>query len=200
MWDARCEMRGGHAAFPHQGAGMSSRGFALLAVLWTLTAVTAFAGVVLAVARLGSTTTRNRVLLARAAWAREGCVEILLARWASPPDPLSAMRRGGTIVSLDSVDLGRGTWCSATLEDPSTKLNLNLADRRSLPYSRQSCITRSPSIHSPMRCSTGATRTRCPGPLATNRPGTATARSPMSGSCATCAASRTHSWRDSPLS
>src|SRR6266566_5465000 len=148
MWDARCEMRGGHAAFPHQGAGMSSRGFALLAVLWTLTAVTAFTGAALAVARLGSTTTRNRVLLARAAWAREGCVEILLARWASPPDPLSAMRRGGTIVSLDSVDLGRGTWCSATLEDPSTKLNLNLADRPALVTVLQAVVHHSVALDS----------------------------------------------------
>src|SRR6266566_3086908 len=147
MWDARCEMRGGHAAFPHQGAGMSSRGFALLAVLWTLTAVTAFTGAALAVARLGSTTTRNRVLLARAAWAREACVEILLARWASPPDPLSALRRGGT-TSLDSVDLGRGTWCSATLEDPSTQLNLNPAHRPSLVTVLQTVVHRSVAVDS----------------------------------------------------
>jgi len=126
---------------------MSSRGFALLAVLWTLTAVTAFTGAALAVARLGSTTTRNRVLLARAAWAREACVEILLARWASPPDPLSAMRRGGT-TGLDSVDLGRGTWCSATLEDPSAKLNLNLADRPALVTVLQALMHRSAAVDS----------------------------------------------------
>ena len=44
---------------------MSRDGFALLAVLWTLTA-----GVSVAVARTGSETTRNRILLARAGWAR----------------------------------------------------------------------------------------------------------------------------------
>src|SRR2546426_10906167 len=104
---------------------MSRRGFALLAVLWTLTAVTVLTAAAFAGARLGSTTTRNRVLLARAAWAREACAEILQARWASPPDPLSAMRGGGAAATLDSGDLGRGTGGSATLEDPSVKLNLN---------------------------------------------------------------------------
>ena len=87
---------------------MNRRGFALLAVLWTLTAVTVLAGTAITAARLGSTTTRNRVLLARAAWAREACAEILQARYAQDP----SVRR------LDSMDLGRGTWCSGTLEDP----------------------------------------------------------------------------------
>ena len=61
---------------------MSRRGFALLAVLWTLTAITMLTGAAMAVARLGSATTRNRVLLTRAAWAREACAEILQARYA----------------------------------------------------------------------------------------------------------------------
>ena len=97
-------------------------GFALLAVLWTLTAVTVLTAAALAGARLGSATTRNRVLLARAGWAREACAEILEARYAQDP----------SVRDLDSVDLGRGTWCSATLDDPSVKLNLNLADRPAL--------------------------------------------------------------------
>ncbi|OLD39479.1 MAG: hypothetical protein AUI57_03145 [Candidatus Rokubacteria bacterium 13_1_40CM_2_68_8] len=127
---------------------MSRRGFALLAVLWTLTAVTVLTAAAFAGARLGSTTTRNRVLLARAAWAREACAEILQARWASPPDPLSAMRRGGTTATLDSVDLGRGTWCSATLEDPSVKLNLNLADRPALVTVFQAVVHRAALVDS----------------------------------------------------
>jgi len=101
---------------------MSRRGFALLAVLWTLTAITMLTGAAMVVARLGSTTTRNRVLLTRAGWAREACTEILQARYAQDP----FVRR------LDSVDLGRNTWCSAVLEDPSMKLNLNLSDRAAL--------------------------------------------------------------------
>jgi general secretion pathway protein K len=113
---------------PSQGA--YSEGFALLAVLWTITAVTALTGAALAVAQLGSTTTRNRVLLARAAWAREACVEILQARFAQDP----SIRR------VDSVDLGRGTWCAASLEDPAVKLNINVADRAALVSVLQSVL------------------------------------------------------------
>jgi general secretion pathway protein K len=127
---------------------MSRRGFALLAVLWTLTAITMLTGAAMAVARLGSTTTRNRVLLARAAWAREACTEILQARWASPPDPLSAMRRGRTTTSIDSVDLGRGTWCSATLDDPAARLNLNLVDRPALVTVLRAVVRRSAAVDS----------------------------------------------------
>ncbi len=98
------------------------RGFALLAVLWMLTALTVLGGVAVAVARTGSATTRNRILLARSGWAREACVEILLSRFAHDP----------SIRAVDSNDLGRGTWCHATLEDPAAKLNVNLADQRAL--------------------------------------------------------------------
>jgi len=97
---------------------MNRRGFALIAVLWVLTALTALTGAGLLVARLGSETTRNRVLLARAEWAREACGEILAARFAVDP----------TIRSLDIIDLGRGTWCRAALDDPAARLNLNTAD------------------------------------------------------------------------
>ncbi len=98
------------------------RGFALLAVLWLLVALTAVGGVSLAAVRIGAATTRNRVLLARAGWAREACEEILLARYA---------RQAG-IRSLEPIDLGRGTWCTARLEDPQAKLNLNVADLEAL--------------------------------------------------------------------
>jgi len=62
---------------------------------------------------------------------------------ASPPDPLSALRRRGTTWKLDSVDLGRGTWCAGTLEDPSVKLNVNLADRAALLTVFQAVVRRS---------------------------------------------------------
>ena len=117
---------------------MSRRGFALLAVLWTLTAVTVLTGAAITVARLGSLTTRNRVLLRRAAWAREACAEILQARYAQDP----AIRR------LDSVDLGRGTWCTVTLDDPSTKLNLNVADRPGLVTVLQPLVRRRAAVDS----------------------------------------------------
>ncbi len=98
---------------------MSRRGFALLAVLWVITALTALTGAGLLVARIGSTTTRNRVLLARAEWAREACGEILLARFAAD----------ASVRALEPIDLGRGTWCRASIHDPSGKVNLNTADR-----------------------------------------------------------------------
>src|SRR5216110_394855 len=138
MWDAGCGMRGGHTPIPYQGARMNRRGFALLAVLWTLTAVTVLAGTAITAARLGSTTTRNRVLLARAAWAREACAEILQARYAQDP----SVRR------LDSMDLGRGTWCSGTLEDPSVRLNVNLADRTALVTVLQAVVHCSAAVDS----------------------------------------------------
>lgn len=96
---------------------MNRRGFALLATLWVLTALIAVAGLGTGIARLGTLTTRNRVLLARAAWAREACVELLLARYAQDPQTRT----------LSPVDVGRGTWCRARLEDPSATVNVNQA-------------------------------------------------------------------------
>jgi type II secretory pathway component PulK len=101
---------------------MSRRGFALLAVLWVLTALTALTGAGMLIARLGSETTRNRILLARAEWAREACGEILAARFAADP----------SVRKTEIVNLGRGTWCRASLEDPAGKINLNSADQAAL--------------------------------------------------------------------
>lgn len=101
---------------------MSRRGFALFTVLWVITALSVLAGTGLIKARLGSETTRNRILLARAAWAREACIEILQARFATD----------ATVRAVGPVDLGRGTWCRARLEDPAAKLNVNTADRATL--------------------------------------------------------------------
>jgi general secretion pathway protein K len=100
---------------------MTQRGFALVAVLWVLAALTALAGTGMMIARLGSMTTRNRVLLARAEWAREACSEILSARFGAGETMSRPL--------LDSIDLGRGTWCRASLDDQSGRLNLNTADR-----------------------------------------------------------------------
>ncbi|MGH7754646.1 MAG: general secretion pathway protein GspK, partial [Gemmatimonadales bacterium] len=97
-------------------------GFALLTALWLIAVASLLIGGSLVAARLGFQTTSNRVHLARAEWAREACEEILLARYAQDP----GIRR------LPPVDLGRGTWCRASVEDPAAKLNLNLADERAL--------------------------------------------------------------------
>ncbi len=117
---------------------MTQRGFALLAVLWVVTAVTVLASAVVAVAQLGSATTRNRVLLTRAGWAREACVEILLARYAQNP----AVRH------IDRVDLGRGTWCDVSVDDPSAKLNVNMADRPALVFVLQTVVRRGSAVDS----------------------------------------------------
>jgi type II secretory pathway component PulK len=117
---------------------MRRRGFALLAVLWTLTAIIVLAGAAVTAARVGSVTTRNRMLLSRAAWAREACVEILQARYA----------KDASLRHLDSMDLGRGTWCDARLEDPSAKLNLNVADRAALVIVLQSVVRQPAAVDS----------------------------------------------------
>ncbi len=117
---------------------MNQRGFALLAVLWTLAAITTLVGATVTVAQLGSVTTRNRVLLARAGWAREACVEILQARYS----------QDASVRSLPQVDLGRGTWCAATVEDPSAKLNVNVADRAALVTISESVVRPGASVDS----------------------------------------------------
>src|SRR5262245_57487159 len=121
MRKARSHLRR-HTPLPDQGARVSRRGVALLAVLWVLAALTALTGAGMVLARIGSETTRNRILLARAEWAREACGEILLSRFAAD----ASIRR------LKSIDLGRGTWCRASVDDPAARLNLKVADNDAL--------------------------------------------------------------------
>ena len=95
----------------------SHRGFALLAVLWLVTALAVLSSLALEVARVGLEASNNRILLARAEWAREACIDILLGRFS----------RNGVITQLDSVDLGRSTWCGADVRDAGDRLNANFA-------------------------------------------------------------------------
>jgi len=101
---------------------MSRRGFVLLTVLWVVAALAAVAGLTLVVARTGAETTSNRGALTRGGWAREACVEILLAKYARDP----------AIRTLDTIDLGRGTWCRAEVSDPAARLDLNEASPEAL--------------------------------------------------------------------
>ncbi len=101
---------------------MSRRGFALLTVLWATAVAAAAVGFAVAAARLGFAESDNRITLGRAGWAREACAEVLLARFA----------QDSTVRRIDTVDLGQGVWCAASLEDPGAKLDLNRAAPESI--------------------------------------------------------------------
>lgn len=102
---------------------MNRRGFALLLVLWLIVLLGGLVAVTLSGGRLGSATVRNRLALARAGWAREGCLEILLGR----AERDTAGGQLGALASLDSVDLGRGVWCTLRLDDPGSRIQVNTA-------------------------------------------------------------------------
>jgi len=53
-----------------------------------------------------------------------------------------------SIRAVDTIDLGRGTWCRATLEDPSVALNVNLADRRALATVVRTVVRRAAAVDS----------------------------------------------------
>jgi general secretion pathway protein K len=97
---------------------MNRRGFALLTVLWLVAGLAAVGAAGLAAACLGAGTSRNRVQLIRAGWARNACEEILLAKYAER----------GSVVQVDSTDLGGAVWCEARIEEAGTRLDLNLAE------------------------------------------------------------------------
>ena len=97
---------------------MKRRGFALLTVLWLIAVLSFIAGTTLAVARAGSETSRNRITLARAEWARDACIAIFRARLA----------RDRAVRSVDTTEIGRGAWCRVTSSDQEDRLDLNAAD------------------------------------------------------------------------
>jgi hypothetical protein len=96
---------------------MNRRGFALLAALWLIIAMTAVMAVALVAGRTGLTVSENRIALTRAGWAAEACHAVLDARYAAKTD----------VRSIDSLDLGEGLWCTAHLDEAGARLNLNRA-------------------------------------------------------------------------
>lgn len=94
---------------------MNRDGFALLTVLWLITALSAVVGLSLTAVSLGQRTTINRITLARGRWAAEACLAIAEKRW-SEGRPAEAM-----------VDLGRGTRCAWRVSDPGARINVNTA-------------------------------------------------------------------------
>jgi hypothetical protein len=69
----------------------------------------------LAVARVQRGAALNGLALTRGRWAAEGCLALLQA----------AVAQDSVIHGIDSTDLGGGTWCRATVEDPDARLTLD---------------------------------------------------------------------------
>jgi hypothetical protein len=96
---------------------MTSRdGFALLAVLWVVAALTAIVGLGLGALRIGALGSANRLELTRGRWAAEACLAIAEARWA-----------GHRFTDAATVDLGRKTRCAWRADDPSARVSVNTA-------------------------------------------------------------------------
>ena len=93
------------------------RGFALAGTLWALVLLSAVALAGLASARVEIAAGRNRLVLARADWARHGCVETALSDIAS-----------GGRGEVDSMAFSNGAWCQVTADDPARRLHLALLD------------------------------------------------------------------------
>lgn len=100
---------------------MTRRGFALLAVLWTVAGLGAVVAFTLADLRVGERATQNRLLLTRARWAAEACLAIAAQRHAA-----------GQQMRPDTIALGRSTRCSVSVADPLAGLNVNLTDSATL--------------------------------------------------------------------
>jgi len=105
----------------HASAWESREGFALLTVLWLITALSTVVGVALATTRLGQRTTLNRIALTRGRWAAEACLAIVQARWAQH-----------RLADTATIDLGRGMRCDWCIEDPTARVNVNIAEREVL--------------------------------------------------------------------
>jgi hypothetical protein len=86
-----------------------------------ITALSTVVGVALATTRLGQRTTLNRIALTRGRWAAEACLAIVQARWAQH-----------RLADTATIDLGRGMRCDWCIEDPTARVNVNIAEREVL--------------------------------------------------------------------
>ncbi len=96
---------------------MTKHGFALMAVLWTIAALTGALAAWMGILRMGDRASRNRIGLARARWAAEACAEIARGR-----------RAEGSTEDYGSEALGDGLSCRWRLENPFAALNVNQSD------------------------------------------------------------------------
>lgn len=97
------------------------RGFALLAVLWVIAALSALVGLGLGALRVGAGASANRLELMRGQWAADACLAIAQARWV-----------GHRLSDTATIALGRETSCAWRVEDPTARLNVNTAPREVL--------------------------------------------------------------------
>lgn len=98
---------------------MHRRGFALITVLWLVALLGTLAAGLLQVVRREQRVTENRVALTRGRWAQDACLAILEARYAEHAD----------VRAVDTIDLGRGTWCRVRVVDLASRVNINTAPR-----------------------------------------------------------------------
>lgn len=96
-------------------------GFALLAVLWVIAALSALVGLGLGALRIGAGASANRLELTRGRWAADACLAIAEARWV-----------GRRLSDTGTIDLGRETSCAWRVEDPTARVNVNTAPREVL--------------------------------------------------------------------
>jgi general secretion pathway protein K len=108
------------------------RGFALLAVLWTLVGVAALAAGASLVARDAVSTARNRIALTRAAWLAEQCTERAratmegaLARDSGLASPTGAWNNLDRIIVRAAAATPA---CAYSVQPVGARLDLNVAD------------------------------------------------------------------------
>lgn len=101
---------------------MNRRGFVLITVLWTMVLLSVVAGLAVSVARQGFLASRNRIVLARAEWAAEGCLALVRQQLADTPG----------LRLVDTTRLGRTAWCRADVTDPASAIHPGLLDSVSL--------------------------------------------------------------------
>jgi len=107
----------------------------LLAVLWVIVALAALAATGAIGARTAGAVTRNRIALARARWAAEGCLAAQLARL----DSLARAERPLEAAPGDTLRFADGARCVSVATDPSAqpdndtgRVNLNAAPPEAL--------------------------------------------------------------------
>jgi len=100
---------------------MRSRGFALLAVLWTVTVLGVAVASGAGLARLGQRTTGNRITMVRSRWAAEACLAVVERR-----------AEEGRLSDSSVVDLGRSVTCAWNVTRPDAWLDVNTVPRDAL--------------------------------------------------------------------